>query len=305
MKSFLGIVLLLSVVATLHAEPVTNAVPDPKVIRALQQLRSDDKAIRHAAVEVLKKISVDDVGPLYDALDGMADAEEADLDDRTKACRDRLREIIDHITSDLQPRVAKHLEQLGHDSFKVREQAERDLAQIGRPALAAVRNAAKSDDPEIQVRANRLIAKTGRGGWKRVMREFCKQNGMNQNSLSIIERELSAQFFPACRFFGVFRDGREEHYRVTNTGKVIRVPLSRGGDITSMLGDGRPKIKTQADALAFFKLVVAIRYGFDDLSRESMRAEKLNEISWGIQAKSRYFTISLHEDKSLKSLDMQ
>ncbi len=47
--------------------------------------------------------------------------------------------------------------QLGHDDFKVREEASTRLANIGKPALSALQKALTSGDPEVQSRAQMLI----------------------------------------------------------------------------------------------------------------------------------------------------
>src|SRR5262247_2020417 len=47
--------------------------------------------------------------------------------------------------------------QLGHDDFKVREEASTKLAKIGKPALAPLRQALANGDPEVQSRAEMLI----------------------------------------------------------------------------------------------------------------------------------------------------
>ena len=39
--------------------------------------------------------------------------------------------------------------QLGHDDFKVREEASTKLANIGKPALSALQKALTSGDPEV------------------------------------------------------------------------------------------------------------------------------------------------------------
>jgi len=47
--------------------------------------------------------------------------------------------------------------QLGHDDFKVREEASNKLAKIGKPALGSLKQALASGDPEVQSRAEMLI----------------------------------------------------------------------------------------------------------------------------------------------------
>jgi uncharacterized protein (TIGR03067 family) len=60
-------------------------------------------------------------------------------------------------------RVARLIWQLGHDEFAKREQASKELDAIGEPALPALGKAAAGGDPEVQRRAERLVASiTGR-----------------------------------------------------------------------------------------------------------------------------------------------
>ena len=48
--------------------------------------------------------------------------------------------------------------QLGHDDFKVREEASAKLAKIGKPALESLQKALTSGDPEVQSRAMLISA---------------------------------------------------------------------------------------------------------------------------------------------------
>jgi hypothetical protein len=47
--------------------------------------------------------------------------------------------------------------QLGHDDFKIREEASSKLAKIGKPALGSLKQAMTSGDPEVQSRAEMLV----------------------------------------------------------------------------------------------------------------------------------------------------
>lgn len=55
------------------------------------------------------------------------------------------------------PPIDRLIEQLGHDDASVREASEKELAEIGAPALEKLRRAAESDDPEIRERADRIL----------------------------------------------------------------------------------------------------------------------------------------------------
>jgi hypothetical protein len=53
--------------------------------------------------------------------------------------------------------IDRLITQLGDNDFKMREEASRQLKQIGKPALDALKKATKLDDPEIQTRAEALV----------------------------------------------------------------------------------------------------------------------------------------------------
>src|SRR5262245_47340309 len=54
-------------------------------------------------------------------------------------------------------RIAKQIAQLGSGNFQEREEATRALRAAGAPALEALRQAAKSPDPEVRQRAEDLV----------------------------------------------------------------------------------------------------------------------------------------------------
>lgn len=62
--------------------------------------------------------------------------------------------------------IPELIRKLGDASFETREAAQRELERIGRPALKALDEAAKSQDPEVATRASEAIARirAGRGG---------------------------------------------------------------------------------------------------------------------------------------------
>lgn len=54
-------------------------------------------------------------------------------------------------------RIAALISLLGHNRFALREMASRELADIGLPATPALRDASASNDPEVALRAKRLL----------------------------------------------------------------------------------------------------------------------------------------------------
>ena len=61
------------------------------------------------------------------------------------------------LDSGLSEKIAKLIEQLGHEEFDLREDASEQLAAIGAPALKALDDAQKSEDEEIKARAEKLV----------------------------------------------------------------------------------------------------------------------------------------------------
>lgn len=57
----------------------------------------------------------------------------------------------------LKEKIKQLVAQLGHEDFAVREEATRQLADIGRPAVHALREALKHSDAEVRMRARRIL----------------------------------------------------------------------------------------------------------------------------------------------------
>lgn len=54
-------------------------------------------------------------------------------------------------------RIAALIEKLGDNRFRIREAAARELTAIGRPAVKALRQALTSPDPDVRLRARRIL----------------------------------------------------------------------------------------------------------------------------------------------------
>lgn len=63
------------------------------------------------------------------------------------------------LDSGLSEKIAKLIQQLGHEEFDLREDASEQLEAIGVPALKALDAAQKSEDEEIKARAEKLVAR--------------------------------------------------------------------------------------------------------------------------------------------------
>src|SRR5688500_879382 len=59
-------------------------------------------------------------------------------------------------------RVSRLVAQLGDKDFRVREQAGRDLERMGEKALPALREAKRGGDPEVAMRAERIVARVAK-----------------------------------------------------------------------------------------------------------------------------------------------
>ncbi len=74
------------------------------------------------------------------------------------------------------------VESLDDESFAVRDAADRKLLEIGKPALAALRKAARSDSPEKRVRATKLVRRIREGI---IRAEFEKMGKMDDEDLEV------------------------------------------------------------------------------------------------------------------------
>ncbi len=71
--------------------------------------------------------------------------------------------------------IAKLIEQLGANDYKVRQQAQKDLVKIGRPAIPQLEQALKSADAEVQQRAEKALADIRKGSFGRASEAIARQ----------------------------------------------------------------------------------------------------------------------------------
>jgi len=81
-------------------------------------------------------------------------------------------------------RVAGLIKQLGDSKFARREAAGRELIEIGEPALKHLRKACAESDPEVQVRAERVVAAISRRVTTRELEKL-------QGSWSLVSYDLN------------------------------------------------------------------------------------------------------------------
>ncbi len=268
--------------------------------QAIQELRDADAAKRRSAAERLLKAGAEAYGPLEEALEAAKAAPD-------ETFRKAAEEVLAEIAAKLQPTIHKLVAQLGHDRYEVRENAGAELEKIGKPALEALQKAAKSEDPEVRFRAAALVKSIKRGPWRAIMFDFCRGEGYDTESIQEIAGDLAERFFPDSRFFMARTRQDDNHYRVTKHGRqggVAHIPLSTGGDVTSMIGEARPVIRNERDAGDFLWFCVCIRYGFEELQRPQMKLDKIDDRSWGMRAKTRYFTLFLDGNARLIRIQM-
>ena len=70
------------------------------------------------------------------------------------------------------PGAQRWIQQLGADSFVLREEAEQRLREMGTSVMAAVREAAKSPDPEVRLRSQRILAALRKSELQQMVERF-------------------------------------------------------------------------------------------------------------------------------------
>jgi hypothetical protein len=99
--------------------------------------------------------------------------------------------------------IARWVRELGNARFEVREKASKRLAEIGEPALPALREAAKSEDPEVRARAQRLIEQIMNIGRDAVRRYLDRIPGTERAQIEPVDDPALARSFPSRRFHAV------------------------------------------------------------------------------------------------------
>ena len=81
-------------------------------------------------------------------------------------------EIVPRLPESLYKDIAKLIELLGNDDWPTREKATEDLMAIGEPAIPALKEALKSRDPEVKMRANLILKKLDTSEIEKQVREL-------------------------------------------------------------------------------------------------------------------------------------
>lgn len=110
----------------------------------------------------------------------------------------------DEAKDEQQERIARLVKELGHDEYKVREQATLELRKIGFPAMARLKAALDDDDPEVRHRAQSVLDSITLGVVEeapadlvRIVREFNTMDTTAQSAaISQMAREMGENATP-------------------------------------------------------------------------------------------------------------
>jgi len=104
--------------------------------------------------------------------------------------------IAQDAEQDQEARIESLVKNLGSSTWREREEAEKELREIGEPALEKLRDAVESDDPERSLRAGRIVEKIETALKVRnisdLSSEVLKKLGLDESILPI-EREVFRQ----------------------------------------------------------------------------------------------------------------
>src|SRR5262245_26297708 len=101
-----------------------------------------------------------------------------------------------------QERIQKLIQSLSDASKDERSKAVDELAKIGRPAIEALRAAAKSSDLEVKGLANQAIEKIEWAGLEK-LKKYAKENLDEGASVEASKLKTLTRWFPDVRFYEV------------------------------------------------------------------------------------------------------
>jgi HEAT repeat protein len=150
------------------ASPTTdNAKLQEEIDSLVKQLSSDDWQTRENATKRLTEIGAP-TAPTVAALRTSQDIEVrvraakildsiywVSPEDSTKI-EGLVSKYVGEPGSELAPKIDELTKKLSSEDFKTREEATKELIEIGRPALSAVEKLKESDDAEVKTRAERI-----------------------------------------------------------------------------------------------------------------------------------------------------
>jgi len=118
----------------------------------ITQLGNDDWPKREQATEQLIMIGA----PAIESLQKVAKSNDPEVRLRVKQILDKIIEP-DEEEEELTESIEQLIRQLGNENFQTRENATKELIKIGKPAILALEKASKSPDPEIRLRAQKVL----------------------------------------------------------------------------------------------------------------------------------------------------
>ncbi|MHC4663167.1 MAG: HEAT repeat domain-containing protein [Planctomycetota bacterium] len=163
---------------------------------------------------------------------------------------------------DTRKKIDRLIGKLASDDFNVREQAEKDLKEIGEPARKALEEALESDDDEVRWRAARVLRELGRKGdsvqKKSEDAQEPQRRRRSQRSLPIpprglsedIDKELEKLRKKMLEEFGMDELFKERLRRprsvprLPRSGGVIRVETNVGGLMTITVSELRVEFQS-------------------------------------------------------------
>jgi hypothetical protein len=121
---------------------------DPRMQKIIKgkDLKKGDDYILFLTKEI--KCSKEDIPCLT------SDISEVEIEKYTEAREQEIKKVLAEI---LQAKIDELIKQLGTEDWQVREKAQKELIDIGQPALASLKKALKSNDPEVCLRAKNII----------------------------------------------------------------------------------------------------------------------------------------------------
>jgi hypothetical protein len=137
--------------------------------------------------------------------------------------------------------IQQLIEQLGDRKQTVRDNATKRLIEIGRPALAAVREAAKSDDLEVRTRAQRvadeIVSGQDRKARAAVDRYLAGVPGAQAAQVKALRDEHLTECFPDRSFFAVT-------FRQFPVARIVPAPL-KASNVFVVPRGGKLKVITE------------------------------------------------------------